>query len=423
MNLRTAFFPLLTLLALFAGWAQPVHAQAPDADDPAGAQTQPARMVIRKPLDEEQYKKEIAHLRELYSKPADQWPKPSIDAGAKFTELAATGAPVFPKENPLTREKLALGHRLFFDPRLSSTRQMACASCHDPDLGWADGRTTSFGHNRQSLPRNAPTLMNTGDQKYWFWDGRADTLEDQITLVLTNPGEMNAGQAQIVKWLQENTDYPDRFEKVFGTREVTFEHITQAIATFLRTIRSGRSSFDKFAKGDYKALPDSALRGLHLFRTDAKCVNCHSGPNFTDNEFHDIGLSYYGRKYQDLGRFTVTKDPKDVGAFKTPTLRNITRTAPYMHVGFFEMDGILNLYNIGMPTLRPRPAQVNDPLFPKKSPLLHPLGLNKQDFEDLKAFMAALEEPRLRVRPPEDLMAQLKSESNSTQPAATQPAK
>ncbi len=418
---------ILLLLSTSTSFPMSAFAQDTDADT---ADTQPSRLPIRPQLEPEEYQKQIAWLKEVYSKPPDQWPKPTVDAQVKWKELG--NMPVRDVLKDLRDPKIILGQRLFFDPRLSSTRQMACASCHDPELAWADGKSNSFGHNRQPLARNAPTLLNSASQTYWFWDGRADTLENQIAQVLTNPAEMNRGAPDIVDWLAKNSDYPERFEKVYGSKEITLDNVSDAIAKFISTIRSGRSQFDVFVRtGKTSSLSDSALRGLHIFRTDAKCMNCHNGPNFTDNQFHDIGLSYYGRKLQDLGRYNVTKDPKDVGAFKTPTLRNITRTSPYMHVGLFELDGVLNLYNVGMPTLRPKAGQFTDPLFPKKSPLLHPLGLNKQDFADLKAFLQTLEEPKQRIRPPEDLIEQLKTSESSagtpttipaTQPVAAKPA-
>ena len=175
-----------------------------------------------------------------------------------------------------------------------------------------------------------------------------------------------------------------------------------ALATFQRTlISTGRADFDRFLNGDTAKLSDSALRGLHLFRTVARCVNCHHGPTFSDNQFHDLGLSYYGRKFEDLGRYRITKDPKDVGRFKTPSLRNVTRTAPYMHLGLFNLDGVINMYDAGMATLRRKPHEQDDPLFPTKSHLLRPLGLTKQDKADLIAFLESLEEPFRRIRPPE----------------------
>jgi cytochrome c peroxidase len=181
---------------------------------------------------------------------------------------------------------------------------------------------------------------------------------------------------------------------------VTEDRIARAVACFERTLTGGRSRFDAFLGGKADALSDAEVRGLHLFRTDARCLHCHNGPALTDGGFHDIGLSYYGRLYEDLGRFAVTKAAPDVGRFKTPSLRNVGRTGPYMHNGLFELGGVLSAYNAGMPTLRRGEKHADDPYFPTKSPFLKPLGLNKQDLADLEAFLRALDEPPRRVRPP-----------------------
>ncbi|MGA0061064.1 MAG: cytochrome-c peroxidase, partial [Planctomycetota bacterium] len=163
----------------------------------------------------------------------------------------------------------------------------------------------------------------------------------------------------------------------------------------------GSAAFDRFLAGEAEARDDAAVRGLHLFRTKARCANCHHGPLLTDFGFHDLGLSYYGRKFEDLGRYRVTGDPADVGRFKTPSLRNVARTAPYMHNGLFALDGVLNMYSAGMATLRRKPEQADDPLFPTKSPLLKELDLDAGEKADVIAFLEALTERRRRVRPPE----------------------
>lgn len=359
------------------------------------------RVQRRAELTEEQYEQLAKELRETYSKPADQWPKPHVDADVKFVEIGLLPEVTFPEENPFTKEKAELGKQLFFDPRLSGSGQVSCASCHDPDLAWADGRTLSFGHDRQPGKRNAPTVMNAAHNHAQFWDGRAGTLESQAFFPVTTEVEMRSSPDVVAQRLNGVPEYKQAFKQVFGDENVTFSRVAQAIATFERTIVGGRSRFDAFLKGNRNALSDSAVRGLHLFRTEARCVNCHHGPNFTDNQFHDLGLSFYGRDLQDLGRYEVTKDPKDVGKFKTPTVRNAARTQPLMHNGLFDLDGVLNMYNAGMATLRRKPEQKDDPLFPTKSHLLRPLGLNRQDLEDLKAFVEALNEPRQRVRPPQ----------------------
>lgn len=349
-----------------------------------------------------EYAAQAARLRALYSKPSSEWPAPTIDPGVEFVEITRTPEPVYPKSEPYSVEKAELGKRLFFDPRLSGSGQIACASCHDADLAWADGRTTSFGHGRLTLKRNAPAILNAGFAKSLFWDGRAATLEQQAIAVFLNPEEMNGTEKDIVAKLSGYPQYLNMFKAAFGTPEVTLQRVGAAVATFERGIVGGRSRFDAFLKGKPDALSDAEVRGFHLFRTDARCANCHHGPLMTDDKFHDIGLSYYGRKYEDLGRYRVTRAASDVGAFRTPSLRNVGRTAPYMHNGLFPLRGVLNMYNAGSPTLRkPANLPVDAPPFPTKSHLLKPLRLNAHDLDDLEAFLLALNEPRLRVRAPD----------------------
>lgn len=364
--------------------------------------TAPSRKPMRPLLTDAEYETLAAELRTKYTSPASEWPAPELDESVKayYVELGLIPPVSYPTNNPYSDAKAELGKKLFFDPRLSGSQQMACASCHDPELAWGDGRSLSFGHGRKSLKRNSPSILNIGHQKSLFWDGRAITLEEQVVDVINNADEMQSSAEQVRERLNRMPGYTNEFAKVFGSSEITLGKVAAAIATFERTITSRANSFDTFLRGNTNALNDSAVRGLHLFRTTARCANCHHGPLLTDQRFHDEGLSYYSRKLQDLGRYEVTKDAADVGAFKTPSLRNVLNTRPFMHVGLFEIEGVLNLYNAGMPTLRRRPAQKDDSLFPTKSELLQPLGLNKQDLADLKAFMETLNETRLRIPQP-----------------------
>ncbi|MBA4030642.1 MAG: cytochrome-c peroxidase [Planctomyces sp.] len=358
------------------------------------------RLPPRPPRDQAARAEHIARLRLEYAKPPQNWPAPLIDAGVEWQELGLLPSqPVSALDVPL-EPKRQLGRLLFFDPRLSHSGQMACASCHDPDLGWADGRTVSFGTGRLSLPRNAPSIMNSAFQEAFFWDGRASSLEDQAIQVLMNPDEMNSSPEIVIQRLSQLPDYGTAFQEAFGTSEITLDRVSRALAAFERTLIGGRSRFDAFLSGKSAALSDEALSGLDLFRREARCLNCHHGPLLSDKRFHDVGLSYFGRSYEDLGRYRSTGDVADSGKFRTPSLRNITATRPYMHNGLFELENVINLYNAGMPTLVPKPDQENDPRFPKKSPLLKPLGLNPQDVADLRAFLESLEEPRTRFRPP-----------------------
>jgi cytochrome c peroxidase len=390
--------PLL-LLALVS-LARPAlsGAETPPADEPEGLAG--ARLPARAALRGAEYDKLAATLRVAYAKPPAEWPAPTLDPGVPHVELGVVPPAPFPKENPFSKEKAELGKLMFFDPRVSGSGQIACASCHDPDLSWADGRTTSFGHGRTMLKRNSPTILNIGHTQSLFWDGRAASLEQQATEVVLNQDEMRNDAATVAARLTRVPAYPAMFRAAFGEDKISLERVAQAIATYERTIASRPNAFDRFLRGKPDALSDAAVRGLHLFRTEARCLNCHNGPTLSDGRFHNENLTYYGRKFEDLGRYRVTKDPADVGRFKTPTLRNISRTGPYMHNGLFpHLEGVLRAYNAGMGTIRRKPEQKDDPLFPVKSPHLRSLGLNDHDLADLRAFLESLAEVGLRVRP------------------------
>ncbi len=341
-----------------------------------------------------------AELRAAYSQPPEQWPDAVVDEGVAFVELGLIPDPPHPDDNPPNKAKIALGEMLFFDPRLSSSNQIACASCHDPDLGWADGRTVSFGHRRTELKRNAPTVQNTGHFEHLFWDSRTDSLEALTIEVIENQNELRSDRRELEAKLSKITGYAEHFAAAFGSEGVTIERIAMAVAAFVRDNQGGRSRFDAFLRGRTDALSDAAIRGLHLFRTDARCMNCHHGPLMSDGLLHNTGLNNLGRPFEDLGRYEVTHDPDDVGKFKTPQLRNIERTAPYMHHGLFpDLETVVRAYNIGMPS--PRPTDDPRGLESVKSPLLHRLDLNDRELADLVAFLESLSEPRIVTRPPD----------------------
>lgn len=366
----------------------------------AGSDKEPAKLRPRAERSFDERNQWAVDLRKLYAKDSSDWPSPTLDKEVKWQELGLLPEVIHPSENPYSLAKEKLGHALFFDPRLSGSGQIACASCHDPDLGWADGRTTSFGHSRKMLARNAPSIRNSGHFKALFWDGRAISLEDQAEKVLTNPDEMRSSEDHLITVLQKIPGYKLLFRDAFGEESISMQRVTQAIACFERTIVGGSSRFDAFVKGKTSAFTDAELIGLDLFRREARCMNCHNGPLFSDNDFHDIGLSNFGRRFEDLGRFSFTKDPVDSGKFRTPSLRHVTKTLPLMHNGLFELPVALNLYNAGMPVIKRREADKNIKHFPNKSSRVKPLGLNKQDLSDLAAFLTTLEEPHRRVEPP-----------------------
>lgn len=343
---------------------------------------------------------EAQRLREIYRGDPHRWPPPTVDPGIAWREIGLLPDVVHPESNPSNPAKEMLGRTLFFDPRLSASGKLACASCHEPNLGWADGRALSQPL-KPAPARNTPTIRNTAFHETLFWDGRAASLEEQAEQALTNPLEMGAVPEHVVGTVSRIPWYRGRYAEAFPDEPVTFEGIIKAVACFERTIVSGRSRFDDFMKGDSAALTDAELIGLDLFRREARCMNCHHGPVFSDGRFHDLGLSFYGRSREDLGRHAVSGDPKDVGRFRTPSLRDVTRTMPLMHTGMFQLSGVLTMYNAGMATLKRQDFQRDDPLFPVKSRHLEPLGLNRQDLADLAAFLGSLEEPRHRVMPPQ----------------------
>jgi len=281
-----------------------------------------------------------------------------------------------PVDNPNSPEKVELGKMLYFDTRLSGTERVSCATCHNPSFGWGEGVGLSVGVGDQLLGRHSPTVLNSAYYTHQFWDGRAATLEEQAKGPITSPVEMNAKPDVVVKRLQGIPEYADRFQKVFG-EPVSFDNIAKAIATYERTIVRGNSSFDRWAAGDDAAMSESAKRGYQLYTTKALCITCHSGPNFSDSKFHNIGVK--GSGTADKGRFDVTQNPQDLGAFKTPTVRNAALTAPYMHDGSIAtLEELVEHYDKGGENV------------PNKSPLMVPLKLTASEKADLVEFMKAL---------------------------------
>lgn len=340
-------------------------------------------------------------LRELYGS-GDQslWPQPHLFEDAKngFQDIGILSKPEFPINNPYSEAKEELGKMLFFDPRLSKSGQISCANCHDPELAWADGRRVAYGHDRQLGSRNAPTILNIVYAKEYFWDGRAETLEDQVKAPIENPLEMNFHSRLAVKTIAKLKAYKEHFQKAFGNSKITEENIVKAIATFERTIVSPKSKFDRFVSGEKTAMTDSEINGLHLFRTKANCINCHNTPYFSDQKFHNLGLTYFGREYEDLGLYNISKKNEDVGKFKTPTLREVSQTAPYMHNGLFpSIKGVLNMYNAGMPNEK---RNRDSPLAPHKSNMLEKLNLTDGELTDLENFLNTLRSYKYKMRTP-----------------------
>lgn len=337
-----------------------------------------------------------------YRAPIADWPSFVVDPSVQATELGPLpNLPAVPWHNSETEE---LGKHLFFDPRLSGSGQIACASCHDPNLGWTDGKRVSFGHDRQRGSRNAMTLLNVAYFNELFWDGRADGLLDLVAQPIQNPIEMNVSIDTVIGRLARSVQYQEAFKKAFGTSGISAERIAQSIGSFLRTIRSARSRFDRFAAGDHDALADFEISGLHLFRTKARCMNCHHGPLFSDGKFHHTGLSYFARRFEDLGRFHVTGDVDDRGRFRTPTLRDVKFTGPWMHNGLFtNFRGVLRMYNHGI-TFNSRVQK--KPNAPPLSPLIKPLGMSKVEIVHLESFLNSIGRiPRFVEAPPPFLVS------------------
>ena len=298
-----------------------------------------------------------------------------------------TATPI-PATNLNYRAKIELGKQLYFDGRLSRNNQVSCAFCHNPFVGFADPRQVSIGVDGKPGGRQSPTVYNTAFNPIQFWDGRAGSLEEQAIGPIQNPVEMAETHENVVAKLRKIKGYQQQFREVFGA-EVNLQGIAEAIAAFERTVVSTNSPFDKYVMGDAKAMDEAAVRGMALFKGKARCLLCHNGPNFTDNQFHNLGVPQVGPLKEDLGRYNVTWQERDRGAFKTPTLRSVTETAPYMHDGAFKtLEEVIDFLDGGggqNPTL---------------SPLVKPLGLTKDEKADLLVFLKALTGEPLKVAVP-----------------------
>jgi cytochrome c peroxidase len=283
-----------------------------------------------------------------------------------------------PPTNLDNAAKLELGKQLYYDGRLSKNGAISCAFCHNPGTGWADPRQTSIGIGGGLGGRQAPTLLNTAFNPLQFWDGKASSLEEQAVFPIQNPIEMGETHENVVRKLNGIKGYRQQFRAIFGT-DVTLPGIAEAIAAFERTVISTDSAFDKYVMGDSKAMSKAAVVGMALFKGKARCILCHNGPNFTDNQFHNLGVPQLGPMKEDLGRYYVTKVEKDKRAFKTPTLRSISETAPYMHDGAFKtLEEVLDFLNNG--------GGAN----PNLSPLIKALHLTREEKGDIIAFLKAL---------------------------------
>lgn len=354
--------------------------------------------------DEHNKFEDVNYLREVYSQPdASKWPTPHLDSlidKSTFQDIGLLGDVKYPSDNPYSDEKKLLGKMLFFDARLSQTGQIACASCHNPELAWTDNITRSLGHDRQNNKRNSMTIKNVGFAHTLFWDGRAESLEHQASFPISDPMEMNTENTVAVHRISEVEGYKPMFEDAFGNSDINLDRILKAIATYERSIISRGSKFDRFIKGKQDLFTDEEVLGMHLFRTKARCINCHNTPYFSDNQFHNDGQALFGTKDEDFGRYNHTKNKDDLGKFKTPTLREVSKTGPWMHHGHFpSLLDVVEFYNLG----NPAPIQKKylgigrDSLIPIISPLLKKLNLSEDEVNALIAFMETLSTNTQRV--------------------------
>lgn len=279
-----------------------------------------------------------------------------------------------PEDNPITEEKIELGMLLFADPRLSLTNDVSCMSCHSPNFGYSDGLAKSVGIRNNIVARNAPTIINTGHYGVLFWDGRAASLEQQALGPLSDPGEMgNDDLNAMVEEIKNIPGYQPYFDKAFDG-EITLDNILKAIGTFERSIQITDTPFDRFLAGDDNALTEEEKFGMEIFVGKGSCITCHSGPNFTDLNFYNIGV-----ETDDIGLMKITGKPEDKGKFRTPGLRGVADTPPYKHNGSMgTLMDVVNFYDRG--------GDSDD----NKSPLIKPLGLTDDEKDALVAFMRAI---------------------------------
>lgn len=297
-----------------------------------------------------------------------------------------------PAGNPQSPAKVELGKRLFFDTRLSLDQGSSCATCHSPEKAFTDGLPRSKGFNGATLRRNSPTILNAAYNSLQFWDGRASSLDEQCKGPLLSPAEMNmVDEKHLVDRLNAIAGYRRDFQSVFGTGP-SLDNVAKAIAAFERTLLTPGSKFDRYAAGEKNALTAEEKRGLIVFFGKGSCSECHNGPNFTDDKFHNLGLMS-ASGVADEGRFEVTSNIEDRGAFKTPTLRNVSLTGPYMHDGSSAtLEEVIDLYDRGGGD------------GPNKSHLVYKLNLSTQEKSDLVAFLKSLTGAVPEIHPAEPYM-------------------
>lgn len=289
----------------------------------------------------------------------------------------------YPDDEEPAAEEVELGRALFFDSRLSANGRLSCATCHLPELGLGDGMARAVGSTGKPLVRNSPHLYNLAWNVVFFWDGRATSLEEQALMPITDPEEMNLSVGRMIEILGGVSVYRNRFTEIYGPGGLNATNVARALAAFERTLISDNSPFDRYMAGNRAAMSEEAVRGMQIFTGKGRCTKCHDGPNLTDQSFHNIGVDD-----DDPGRYEVVRDESLRGAFKTPGLRNVALTAPYMHNGSIgTLEEVIHFYNRG--------GDRKDNL----SKLIQPLGLDKREVADLLAFLGALTDPVWPRRP------------------------
>lgn len=296
------------------------------------------------------------------------------------------GMPSDPKDNPTTPEKIALGKQLFFDPRLSGDNRMSCATCHLPEKAFGDGLARARGHGDKTLTRNTQTVLNVGFYERYFWDGRAQSLEEQALGPIQSPDEMHQDLTELEKELNSVPGYVEQFQNIFNTK-VTRDAIARALAAFQRTLVTKPSPFDRYLAGDKTALTTEQKQGLELFEGSAGCIRCHQGPLLSDSKFYRLGI-----ESKDAGVAIVTGKTEDKGKFRTPSLRNIAETGPYMHDGSKKtLSDVVEFYYRGVP------SKSSDGLPLDIQPML---GQSFSEIPALVAFLKALSGETPQIEPP-----------------------
>jgi cytochrome c peroxidase len=313
---------------------------------------------------------------------------------------------VAPPSNPPSSAKILLGKMLYFDPRLSADGTVSCASCHNPAQGWSDAGPTSKGIKGQMGGRRAPPVSNSAYNPLQFWDGRAPSLEEQAKGPIQNPVEMGNSHEAMIQTVDKIPAYAKLFKEVFGEGPITVDQVAEAIAAFERTVVTTDSRFDRYVRGESDALTSLEKKGLEIFNGKGHCTACHWGPNFSDGRFHNLGVPAKDPKNPDLGRYAVTKNPRDRGAFKTPTVRDAALRPPYLHDGSEKtLEALIEFYDRG------------GGKDPNLDPLMVPLGLSGREKTALVAFIKSLNSLNPEVADVKPIEHEVKTKPHEPKPA------